>query len=516
MLGELYEQLFKDYVAVDWAQEIDLWGRRIALYRQYTKGQQRTYLTETMKRMLNLKSDVLEHFSIDYTKKVARKKSERLVVKQIEASETIPTPSPSAMQIPPSVPPATQTPPSVPPATQGEVINAGQMWVDDRLKLNRFDALQIKVHKAESRDGDVFVMVAFDETTMTSRMYYERAYDGDVGMIPVYDRADPDELYAAIKIFYTGKETKQINVYYADHIDKYTMDINGGDLTVVETGIPWIDPVSQKPLGVPVVHFAAEREDGDNVGQSELLKIINLQDMLNRVSVSMVMSCELTGFLLLFAKGFVPPPTIAPGDIITANADGDPSLLQYVDLSSINPGDPQSFIKVLERLVDFIGDISDTPVSGQLGSDSSSGEALKERDKGLLAKVRNAQVILGNSWEDVMSLMHRVESAFATKKPPMIDLFNCHWQDAQVRNDLETFQEANMVYDKLEDKTLYLDMIGDVIDLDASKRQTILDRSQAQANQVLAGLNLPGVGNALNFGANLNGVPGAVAAPSKI
>jgi predicted Zn-dependent protease len=78
-----------------------------------------------------------------------------------------------------------------------------------------------------------------------------------------------------------------------------------------------------------------------------------------------------------------------------------------------------------------------------LGGDEQSGEALKQREIGLLGKIGRAQVQIGNSWEDLAYLSARVQNAFGTQKAPEIVEANTRWKDAQIRNDAEIINSAN-------------------------------------------------------------------------
>ena len=82
-----------------------------------------------------------------------------------------------------------------------------------------------------------------------------------------------------------------------------------------------------------------------------------------------------------------------------------------------------------------------------MGGDSSSGEALKQREIGMLGKLTRAQVQIGNSWEDMIYLANAQEAVFGFHVPPAIDHLNTRWKSAEMRNDGDVL----MLYKLLND-----------------------------------------------------------------
>ena len=479
--------LFEGQVDPHFAEQMTDWGERVLLYRQYVRGEHDVYLTNTMRRMLNLKGRKFETFSADYTDMVVRMMSERLVVERIEAIVDNPN-----------------SPIVSPSNGDGDIEDDGddraQEWVDDLLKKNRFDALQMDVHEATARDGDVFVIVDFDEAMNCARLNLNLAWDGDVGVIPIYSRSNPREMMAAVKVMYVDAEIKRATVYYADRVEVYETDGSGSAFQPAGDSVPWMPGV------LPVIHFSNRRRSGRSTGISELAKMIALQDILNRTLVSMVMTSEFSAFPVLFAKGFKPPAQVAPGDVIYYN-ESDPTKLQYAEFTKIDGSSLSGYIEQINKLIDLISEVTQTPIASVLGT-NPSGEALKQRESGLLTKIRGAHVKLGNAWEDVLKVAHGVEMAYKAKnKPPMILMFDTQWKDASIRSDLDVITQAGMVFDRVQSMPLYLEMVSDVTGWDETKRQEIL---QAQAEQTAATMgnfsNLLGSNPNNEFGLMMNGV----------
>ena len=477
MLTEI-QKLFEDEVSAEWSSEMQAWGEKVALYRKYLLGEHEVYLTETQQKMLNVTGKKHATFSADYTDMVVRMFGERLVVEQITA-------------IPPQ---KTDNAGDVP--TDEDEDDPAQEWVDRLLKKNRFDALQADTHETAPGEGDAFVIVDFDKERQCARMNYNEAFDGDVGVIPIYSRRDSSKMLAAAKVFYIGREKKQVNIYYADRIEKYQSDETGMSLTQMGPPEKWLG-------GFPVYQFANRKKRGRSTGISELQKMISLQDILNRVLVSMTMASEFSGFQVLFALGFEPPAQVLPGDVIYYKGVASEDR-ENVDLKALTQGTLTAYIEQINKLIDLIADITQTPIASVLGS-SPSGEALKQRETWLLTKIRGAHIKFGNVWEDVLMACHRVEMAYkATGKPPAIEMFDCVWRDASVRADGDVIQQAGMVFDKVQNKELYLEMVSAVTGWDALKIREILDAEARLSAERMAGLNL--FGNVGDFSQSLNGV----------
>ena len=168
-----------------WEDEITTWGQAVALFRQYAEGDHRAKLTPEMRDMLRVSGGVLDQFNINYADLVIAKMGDRLTVAGIDA-DTKP----------------------------------GSDWAVEVLNRNRIDGLQMDVHDAALRDGITFVMVAPEEDGAVM-LAHELAWDGDTGIIPVYDRMGK-RLLAAVKVWYETSTACRVNIYYADRAVSYT------------------------------------------------------------------------------------------------------------------------------------------------------------------------------------------------------------------------------------------------------------------------------------------------------
>lgn len=355
------------------------------------------------------------------------------------------------------------------------------------LAWNRFDGLQMDVHEATIRDGDAFVMVSYDNVAQQPVLVLEEAYNGECGIIPIYDRMNR-HIVAAAKIWLEGS-SQRMNLYFEDRVQKYVYDKALQPLETVEWTLP-----GGEPVGLPIVHFKNRaRSQRKANGSSELSAAIPLQDALNRTLVSMVMTAELSAFQIRVAKGFNPPPNLSPGMWIIIGGEEGIGKDQVADAFTLEQAQLVPFISQANFLIDQIGNITRTPLPLSMGGDTQSGEALKQREVGLLGKVERAQVKMGNAWEDVIGLAHRVQQAFGTKQPPAAGRWACKWQAAQLRNDAEVIANALAVRDAVGEKE-FLRLIAPVFDYDTDKIEALmLEKDEERASSLAAlGGSLPG------------------------
>ncbi len=439
MLEEIGKKLAeKGLVKSTWNDEMTTRGGLVTLYREYYEGKHRADLTTEMKEMLRVNDSRTDTFNINYCQMVVNSMADRLVVEAVEPVNPQPT---------------SATPPPNPLPTSGEggltsaAPDDAEDWAAEVLKQNRFDALQIDVREAALRDGDTFVMVQHSDDSGLPVLAHELAWDGDFGMMVVYDSQEK-HIAAGVKVWWEN-DSRRVNIYYPNSIERYkvseTEEGGGTQLISIDDEAEDTTRFDDEP-GVPIVHF--KNKAGKTRGSSELVNVIPLQDSLNRTLVSMVMTSELTAFQLRWAKGFNGPAQTRPGDWINFGKPDDVALLAALDIGVIEQASLVPFINQASFVIEQIGTITHTPMPWQMGADTSSGEALKQREIGLLGKVSRAHVQYGNAWEDVLAMAHRFQTLFGHDKPPEVGGWNTRWADAQVRNDMEILAKASWYHDK--------------------------------------------------------------------
>lgn len=446
-------------VRATWAEEMQVWGTLVRLYRQYADGKQRSFLTVKQRAMLNISTDPTEQIMLNYCDMVVQAMAERLTVASIDGD----------------------TP-------------AATTWAADLLTRNRFDGLQLDVTEASVRDGVSFVMVGMDNATKLPTFAFEPAWDGDCGLIPIYDRMQR-MVVAAVKVWYEAVG-KRVNLYLPDRVVKYQA-ADDGALGAPRSAEPWVGR-DGKPLGVPVVPFANRKR---MFGSSEIAPVLPMQDALNRSAIDMIMTSGLTAFQLKVALGFTPPATVAPGDwIVIGGTEGVPEG-QKADAKVLEQGNLVPFISQAQFLIEQIATISRTPLPSQMGGDTQSGEALKQRETGLLGKVERYQIKGGNSWEDVMALAARVQAAYGVAAPPPPDTrWTCRWQNAEKRSDTEVIDNALKVADRVGEEE-FLRLIAPVFEWNEDKIKALLAAKDARTDDALRRLT----GSVPGFGGNGNG-----------
>lgn len=460
MLSTIFEMLPRTLVRDEWLTETDDWGDRVKLFRDYYDGNHRSKLTGNMKRMLRISGDAHDQFNENYCGLVVDTYADRLLVERV----------------------------------QGDNDDAS-MWAYELLERNRWDGLQMDIHEATARDGDTFVLLEYDSDRDRVMFSHEPCWDGETGMIVVYDRRLKN-IEVAVKVWYEGlDDARRVNFYYPDRVEKYVADESGygmqpyTDDSTDERGVAeWLPGV------VPVVHYRNRQRTMTQYGISELASVVPLQDALNRGLMSMVMTAELTAFLIRVAKGFEPPAEVSPGMWITIGAEGLTNDM-VADAFTLEPGGIVPFIDQANHLIEQIATISRTPLPTTLGGDSASGEALKQRESGLLAKVRKAQVKLGNSHEDLIRLAVLLHDTFAPTRAPDSD-WRCVWKDAQVRNEAQMIANALAVRDIVGDREV-LRLIGEVYGYGMEKQDEIIKEKQTASLNAMTALagSLPGFDN---------------------
>lgn len=439
-----------------WMADMRLRGELVMLYRQYYDGYHRARLTKQMKKMLRISDDLYDRMNVNYCEMVVDSMASRLTVDKVQADS-----------------------------------EDASAWADTLLRSNRFDALQIDVREAALRDGETFVMV---ETLAdgTQRLVHEPAWDGYRGAMVVYDHQK--NIVAGVKIW-TEPTGDYANIYYPDRIERYR--ISQGALLMMDE--PEMTTRAGQQPGVPLVPFV-NKGKGWGRGTSELVNVVPLQDSLNRTWVSMVMTAELSAFQIRWAKGFAPPQDLMPGSWVTFGEDWGPDQIEALKASEVGTLDQAALVPFIEQsmyIIRQIGTITSTPLPETMGGDSQSGEALKQREIGLLASVGRAQVQMGNSWENVLALAHRQATLYAVQSPPAAAQWETRWKDAEIRNDADVIGLASVLQSwGYEREALRQLATLSQVNWDDAKIEALMAEKLADANAALmaASGDVPGFG----------------------
>jgi hypothetical protein len=432
---------FKKFVSISesWIAEQNVMARRVARYRRYYDGDHDMPLTTEMKELLRIQ-DSDDGLAINLMPTVVDTMADRCIVKSIEGVD--PTPE-SAVTDQSATPEAAANGPS-----------KSSRWAQEIQELTRFDVIQGDVHQGAIRDGNTYLMVGWDNDKKQVCFYVEPAFDGVSGMLMIYRSRNSATPYAAVKVWQVEGETApdstvvetktRCNVYYPDRIEKYIANGSEDFGPYLEDDrdthiYPWtMGEGSSEAIGLPVVPF---RNGGrENYGISEMRNAIPPQNALNRFNYSAVMTAELTAFPIYLEVGFDRGTTkVTPGMVVRVPVVSKDSHFEYkkIEGSSVEP-----ILAMIDSQRKMIAEITRTPTLDLMGSDDSSGESLKQREIGLLGKVRRFTTRAGGSWEQVFDLAWRVQQAFGTVKPPAYKRFVCTWESPEIRNDVDTVKNA--------------------------------------------------------------------------
>ena len=321
-----------------------------------------------------------------------------------------------------------------------------QWWTE-----NRMERQQIRLHRRTLRDGLSYVMVDYDSDQRRPRITLHKVDDGTTGITYHRDPSDENHVLFACRYFYTfdplkpghtGIERK--TVYLPNEIRKYRRAQGGQNMGQWEPvqddddsgwPLPWVDRQGN-PLGVAVIEF-------QNPGGSEALQVAGLQNALNKSWLDLLAAADTNGFPILTANY---RDALVVEDDDDANLEGDdefkiaPGRLMEIfggNLDRIPASDLGPMIETMWTIVAAIGGITSTPqfyLKPILGVDVPSGEALKQLESGLVKRAEERMLEYGESWEQVMEMCVRVNSAFGNGGPVPDPLtISTQWADANTR-----------------------------------------------------------------------------------
>jgi len=314
---------------------------------------------------------------------------------------------------------------------------------------NRMDHQQGVVHTAACRDGDAYVIISWDPVKGIPRFDYELAFDGEEGVKCHYSRGQRSVVRFASKRWENDWGQRRLNLYYPDRMERYYRG-QGGWLPYIEDGQPWLADwrdMDGTPIGIPVIHFR-NKDTGYNWGKSELKDITPLQDALNKAVIDLIAAADTTAFRIYYMLGDDPSGVeVAPGVWIHSNhpPEGEDAVaIGYF------PGEDLSNLKeFMDSFVIEIARVSRTPLSRfQVSSYRAAEGTLKQEESGLIGKVENRQVTIGNAWEDVMAVARRLWNIFGeteTGETGELDTdvtISTVWADPETRNEKAAAETA--------------------------------------------------------------------------
>lgn len=447
-----------------WIAEQEERAERVERYRDYADGHHEAKLTQEMADLLRVKfnPNAAAPFNLNHCDTILSAMVDRLKLESIRADN-----------------------------------DAATDWAAELLRANRLDEIQMGVYEAACRDGDSYLMVSWDNATGQIRLTEEDAFDGVEGVIVKF-APDRKTVLFALKIWvesvvvtesdkYALRDDVRINMYYPERVEKW-IAIGGKALQKFEVEgeawpAPWTDATGQ-PLGVPFHPFRNRATRYNAEGKSELDDVLPLQDALNRTLVSMVYSSELSAFQIRYSIGVEPPAALSPGMWVKVAAKDsagkaiipkqeDAAGLNAIRFGTLEQAQLAPFINQATFLIDQMYTIARTPRQDEAGS-NASGEAMKQREIGLIGKVERAHVNFGGAWESTIAQAARVQATYGDA-PPAAASWRSVWKPAALRNDTEVVDNLLKIADRIDPETL-LEELAPVFGWNQDKIAQILAR----------------------------------------
>jgi hypothetical protein len=199
-------------------------------------------------------------------------------------------------------------------------------------------------------------------------------------------------------------------------------------------GEPWPLP---NPMGVVPVVPIVNRPRLIGPGESEIRKVIPLQDAINKQVADMMVASEFTAFRQRYVTG-MDIPVDAQGNQVepfVMSADrlfiAENPAAKFGEFSETNLG---AYVASIEMLVQHIASQTRTPPHYfYLSGHFPSGESIKSAETGLVAKCRSKQLYFGEAWEEVIRLAFRV---LGDKRADVVDTETI-WRDCESRSEGE-------------------------------------------------------------------------------
>ena len=310
-------------------------------------------------------------------------------------------------------------------------------WVWDLWNSNRMDYTQWVIHTETVMLGDSYILCDWDEVRERPRWTHQMAEM----IIPHYDEARREIDWVSKKWLQhpnLGDEPEtRLNIYFGDRVEKYVA--RGGvwakyqDETDESWPVPWLDKSGQ-PLGVPFIHFR-NRPMGSDFGQSEILNVIPMQDLLNKTLIDLTMILDTLAFPQRYTVNINHGSSrldIMPGSVAEFHSEFDGGSVGQWNAATVDGP-----IRSLEALVQHIAGTTRTPQHlFQVVGGAPSGEALKTAEAGLVQKAKQRMVNFGNAWEDAVVMALKIQAAFGQGVGNIDEIRpEVTWDDPETRNE---------------------------------------------------------------------------------
>lgn len=306
--------------------------------------------------------------------------------------------------------------------TQSKTIN--NWW-----RHARMDGKEKAVYLSAFRDGQTFIVVAWDNDSGMPVFDHNLAYDGDSGVIVVYDAEHPDRIKLAAKIWKGETEIdesshcKYCTIYADDFIYKFRQNMTHSDTWIrrMDDGdASW--PLPTQIGRISVVAFR-NNPGGYNSGISELEDLIAPQNALNKTVIDLLAALDVTGFGMRWKSGGGDPAgmTISPAAIAY---DENPET----KWGEFSPSDLSGLQEAARDGVSTIAQIAEIPLKYFQSTGAISSGATQEADDTLLvSKAEDRAVDIGNSWEDCIIIARAYHNVFGSGRMDESKTISAEW-----------------------------------------------------------------------------------------
>ena len=316
------------------------------------------------------------------------------------------------------------------------------------------DARQDELHEASLRDEESYIIVDWEPDEARPRWTLNWKLDGTQGIKLHRDPVTDKPTYAS-KRWQDGTKTR-ITLYFPDRVEKWIsgnskiriagIDRDVGFEPFKDKGdatwpIWWTTDGTQNgdPLGLAVIGFL-------NPGGSEIADLLSIQDALNKSDIDLLAAQDVSGFRILWAAGLQPSIgsdgneetiTISPARLIRLSDSA-------ASLNAIEPADLTKMIDVSKYWIESAAGVTRTPqyLFEALGADQPSGESMKQREVGLISKVKRKQRVYGNHWEDVITLSAKLWNKYMGGDAVEVTRLQTQWTTAEIEDTKEKLDEA--------------------------------------------------------------------------
>ena len=335
-------------------------------------------------------------------------------------------------------------------------------WAWELWKRNRMDYVQNVIHAETVMLGDSYLLCDWDDDNERPRWTHQIAEM----IMPHYNETTRTIDWASKKWIQRprlGEEPEtRLNLYYDDRVEKYVA--KGGvwgkyqDDADDTWPVPWLNG-SGEPLGVPLIHFR-NRPMGGDFGQSEIINVIPMQDLLNKTLIDLTMILDTLAFpqrYTLNVNHGASRLDILPGSVTEFHSEFDGGSVGQWNAASVDGP-----LRAIESLVQHIAGTTRTPQHlFQIMGGAPSGEALKTAESGLVNKARQRMINFGNSWEDALMMAMRIQAAFGPAQPEIDEgSISTTWDDPETRNEMMHLQSLAAKRDLGVSKTQILREMG--------------------------------------------------------